>query len=290
MGFAALVYAAVTALLFSRLLPHLRTHVYSDLGDPLLNTSILAWSAAHRPLTEAWWNFPAFAPLSGVTAFTEHLLLTYPVASPVIWLTGNPVLAYNLVFLLAPPLNGMAAFALARELLGRWSLGEGGTGSRGAALVAGLAFAFAPYQSVHLSHVQHMTSFGMPLALLWLHRYFRTGRRSALVWFGAGWLITILSNSALLVFFPVLVLLWSVWFVRPHEWTRPSPPWRRRFPLCRCCGAITYVRRRTASRAHTRRFKASAPTCRACLACTTVPCRGTGSFRTISKRGRCFPG
>ena len=130
--------------------------------------------------------------LSGVTAFTEHLLLTYPLASPVIWLTGNPVLAYNLVFLIAVPLNGIAAYALAREL----------TGSNAGALVAGLAYAFAPYQAVHLSHLQHMTSFGMPFALMWLHRYHRTGRRTALVWFGVGWLLTALANSALLAFFP----------------------------------------------------------------------------------------
>lgn len=211
---AALVYAVITALLFRNLLPGISTHLYSDLGDPLLNTAILAWSARQLPLTDAWWNFPAFAPLSGVTAFTEHLLLTYPVASPVIWLTGNPVLAHNVVFLMAMPLNAIAAFALARELFG----------STAGAFIAGLAFAFAPYQSVHLSHLQHMTSFGMPLALLWLHRYVRTGRQSALVWFGIAWLMTVLANSALLVFFPILVLAWSVWFVRPREWRRLVGP------------------------------------------------------------------
>ena len=140
---AALLYAGITALLFRNLLPDLTTHVYSDLGDPILNTALLAWNARQVPLTEAWWNFPSFAPLTGVTAFTEHLLLTYSIASPVIWLTGNPVLAYNIVFLLAMPLNGVAAFALAREL----------TGSSAAAFIAGLAFACAPYQSVHLSHL-----------------------------------------------------------------------------------------------------------------------------------------
>jgi hypothetical protein len=84
---AAIVYALITALLFRNLLPDVATHLYSDLGDPLLNTAVLAWNARQVPLTEAWWNFPAFAPLPGVTAFTEHLLLTYPVASPLrcIW-------------------------------------------------------------------------------------------------------------------------------------------------------------------------------------------------------------
>lgn len=279
---AALFYAGITALLFHDLLPDLTTHVYSDLGDPILNTAILAWNATQVPLTEAWWNFPSFAPLTGVTAFTEHLLLTYPIASPVIWLSGNPVLAYNIVFLLAMPLNGIAAYALAREL----------TGSSAAAFIAGLAFMCAPYQSVHLSHLQHMTSFGMPFALLWLHRYFRTGSRRALVWFGVGWLLTALANSSLLIFFPMLLLLWGVWFVRPREWRRLIGPvvaaGVASLPLVPLLwgyhvrqAAYGFVR-------EYRGFKVSAPTWWDCLACTTGPWRGVACCRTISKRVRCF--
>ena len=176
---AALLYVAITALLFRNLLPGITTHLYSDLGDPLLNTAILAWNAAYLPLSAGWWNFPSFAPLSGVTSFTEHLLLTYPIAAPIVWITGNPVLAHNITFLAAMPLNGVAAFALARELLGDHvrSVRLQPDHVSGAAFIAGLAFAFAPYQSVHLSHLQQMTTFGMPFMLLWLHRYLRTGRR-----------------------------------------------------------------------------------------------------------------
>ncbi len=72
---SALVYAALTAMLLRGLLPRITTDLLSDLGDPLINVSILAWNAWHIPLTQAWWNFPAFAPLDGVTAFTEHFLL-----------------------------------------------------------------------------------------------------------------------------------------------------------------------------------------------------------------------
>jgi len=186
---AALLYTGITAVLFRNLLPVLTTHLYSDPGDPLLNTAILAWNATHLPLTGAWWNFPSFAPVSGVMAFTEHLLLTYPIASPIVWITGNPVLAYNVVY-----------------------------------LIAGLAFAFSPYQAVHLSHVQLMLLFGMPFTLLWLHRYLTTSARQrrtrALIWFAAGWLVTALSSVYLLFFFPILVALWCGWFVRPREWRR----------------------------------------------------------------------
>ena len=178
MAAAALCYAVITALLFRNLLPVITTDLYSDLGDPLLNCAVLKWNATHIPLSTAWWSFPSFAPLSGVTAFTEHLLGAYPVASPVIWLTGNPVLAYNLVLLLCFPLNGIATFALVRQL----------TGSAMAAFVAGLAFAFAPFHAEHLSHLQTLMAFGMPLALFGLHRYLMSGKRIGLAWFALGWL------------------------------------------------------------------------------------------------------
>jgi hypothetical protein len=302
---ALLIAAGIAALLFRNLLPDITTHLYSDLGDPLLNAAILAWNAREWPLTEAWWNFPSYAPLTGVTAFTEHLLLTYPVASPIVWLTGNAVLAHNVVFLAAMPLNAVAAFALARELLrtggvplppygvshhdsvasgsSRKSVESGASGSsrmsvdsvasgssrksvdsvasgssrmsvesvasgssrrmsvesvasgfsrksvepklvHAAALVAGLAYAFAPYQQVHLSHLQHMTSFGLPVALLGLHRYLHTGRRRPLLVFAAGWFAAALANSALLVFVPLAVAAWCVWCVRPREWRRLVAP------------------------------------------------------------------
>jgi len=205
---SGLVYATLTVLLFRNLLPDITTHLFSDLGDPLMIVSILEWNARHLPLTAAWWNFPSFAPLQGVTAFTEHFLLVYPVTSPIVWLTGNPVLAYNIVFLLVWPADAMAAYALASEV----------TGSSSAAFVGGLAFGFAPYLANHLSHLQLLLAFGMPLGLLGLHRYRRTRRRGDAAMCGAGWLATASASAYTLMFFPILVVMWCAWFVRPREW------------------------------------------------------------------------
>jgi hypothetical protein len=211
MPLAAIAYTVITLILFRNLLPVVTTSLFGDLGDPLLNTSILAWNAKHLPLTADWWNFPAFAPLSGVTAFTEHLLGAYPLTSPIVWFTGNPVLAYNALQLLTLPLNGIAAFALVREL----------TGSRTGAFVGGLAFAFAPFTGEHATHIQMLMVFGMPLALYGLHRYVKDGSTRDLVWFGLGWLSVTLSNAYMLAFFPILVALWAAWFFRrvdPRRW------------------------------------------------------------------------
>ena len=202
MALAALCYLLITALLFRNLLPVFPTHLFGDLGDPLLNTAIVAWNAKHLPLSSDWWNFPAFAPLPGVTAFTEHLLGAYPLTSPIVWVTGNPVLAYNAMQVLTLPLNGMATFVLVREL----------TGSGIGAFVGGLAFAFAPFVGEHASHIQMLMAFGMPFALYGLHRYLKYGGRRDLVWFGLGWLSVALSNAYMLVFFPILVAVWAMWF------------------------------------------------------------------------------
>ena len=201
---ATLAYAAITVAVFHNLLPSMATALYSGIGDPLLNTSILAWNSKHLPLTSAWWNFPDYAPLSGVTAWGDHLLIAYPLTSPLVWFTGNPVIAYNALLLICFVMNGAAMFALAREV----------TGSAAAAFVGGLAFAFAPYQAGQVAHVQMLLAFGMPLALFGLHRFLAGSQRAGLACFTCGWLAVAFANAYVLVFFPLLALLWCAWFAR----------------------------------------------------------------------------
>jgi hypothetical protein len=221
---AATGYFLVAALLFRSVLLILPTHVFGDLGDPLLNTSIIAWNAKHLPLSSGWWNFPAFAPLSGITAFTEHLLGAYPLTSPIIWFTGNAVLAYNALQLLTLPLNGLATFALVRELTGSWIGG----------FIGGLAFAFAPFTGAHALHIQMLMAFGMPFALYGLHRYVKYGARRDLLWFGLGLLSAMLSNAYTLIFFPILVVVWVLFF-------RKHADMRRWIAIAATAGSASFI-------------------------------------------------
>jgi len=184
--------------------------VMPDAGDPLLNTWILWWNATTTPLTAAWWNAPAFFPAEGVITFSEHLLGLWPIASPIIWITGSPQTAYNVTLLLTFALSATAAYLLGYELTGR----------RDAAFLCGLVFGFAPYRMAQLPHLQVLASFWMPLALLGLHRYLRNGGVRSLVLFGAAWLMQALSNLYFMMFFPVLIVLWCAWFIRPQQWRR----------------------------------------------------------------------
>ena len=209
-GSAFGLYLLVTIVMGFPLVRRIATLLPSDLGDPVLNTWILWWHTRAVPFTDAWWNAPAFYPAPDVLTYSEHLLGLSLFSAPVQWLTGNPVAAYNLTFLLTFPLCGLAAFLLAREITGRAD----------AAWLAGLAFAFSPYRMDQLAHIQVLASFWMPLGLFALHRYYRDDRPRWLALFALTTLMQGLSNGYYLLFYPVLVGLWTLWFTPAERWWR----------------------------------------------------------------------
>ena len=135
----------------------------------------------------------------------------------VFWLTGSPVVSYNVAFLLTFPLSGLAVYLLCFELTHR----------RDAAWLAGLAFAFAPYRMDQLAHLQVLASYWMPLGLFALHRYYRDPRLRWLALFGVSTLMTGLTNGYFLLFYPPLILFWVLWFTPNEGWWRKVA---RRFP------------------------------------------------------------
>jgi F5/8 type C domain len=205
---ATAVYAALTTALTWPLARQSGSRVANDLGDSLLNMWLLAWNARVLPLTEAWWNAPQFYPASGVMAFSEHLLGLSPIATPILFASNNPVLAYNVAFFLSFLLSAVAGHALG------WSL----TRRHDAALVAGLAFGFAPYRAAQLGHVQVLSTYWMPLALVGLAEFRRSCHWPWLILFGGAWLMQALACGYYLFFLSVLVVLWLVWFVVWRSW------------------------------------------------------------------------
>ena len=206
-GWAFLAFAALTLVSGWPLLTRFSAALPSDLGDPALNTWILWWNAHAVPMTDAWWNAPMFAPAPNAFALSESLLALTPLTTPLIRAGASPVAAYNVVYLLAGPLSALGAYLLA------WRL----THRRSAACLAALAFGFSPYRIAQLPHLQMEWACGLPLALYCLHAFIESSQRRWLVGFGACWLMTGLSNGYFLIFFPVLLALWGVWFVRERR-------------------------------------------------------------------------
>lgn len=83
---------------------------------PLLNVWTLWWNADRLAAAYAgYWNAPIFYPAEGAFAFSEAQP-TMAIAAPIIGLTGNRVLAYNVYFWLVLSLNGWASQRLLRRL------------------------------------------------------------------------------------------------------------------------------------------------------------------------------
>lgn len=156
LGARVFVLAAVLTLISAwPLVRHLASALPADLGDPVLETWILWWNAHTVPLTASWWNAPMFVPMKGAMALSESLLGLTPVTTPLQWLGLGPVAAHNIAFLLSGPLAALSAFLLATRLTPR----------RDAALIAALAFGFAPYRIGQLSHLQVLWACWMPFAV-----------------------------------------------------------------------------------------------------------------------------
>src|SRR5688572_25392347 len=116
---------AASAVLFTYpLVRYLRSGLPSDLGDPLLNSWILAWgSERFRYGLQDVWQAPNFFPYENTLAYSEHLLGIAAVVAPVQWLWDNPILTYNVAFLLSYVLAGSGMYLLVRSLTGRPSAG-----------------------------------------------------------------------------------------------------------------------------------------------------------------------
>jgi hypothetical protein len=211
---AAAGYLVIALALFWPLPLRLATHMAGDpFGDPLLNAWILGWDAER--LThglQGWWDAPIFYPFRDALAWSEHLLGIAIFVAPAYWATKNIVLQYNLALLWSVLLAGLGMYLLAYEVTGR----------RSAAWLAGVMFACLPYRVAHVTHLQVLAAGWMPLALLALHRYFRTGSRRALAGFAAAFVLTALSNGYYLFFLAVPAAIVVAWH-SAERWRRGSP-------------------------------------------------------------------
>lgn len=153
----AILYLFLTLVMTYPLILHLRTGIPGDLGDPLLNVWILGCET--KALSGTFSNLfhlPVFFPHRYTLGYSENMMGFLPVAMPFTLAYGNPALGYNVAFLFAFWTSCMSMYKLLYKLLQR----------RGAALVGGILFAFAPYRWAQLSHL-HILSYGwIPFALV----------------------------------------------------------------------------------------------------------------------------
>ncbi|MDQ2830441.1 MAG: hypothetical protein M3Y74_15515, partial [Chloroflexota bacterium] len=188
---ALLLYSAVTLALFPQLVAHLATAFPGDLGDPPSQAWVLAWDVhalmAHGVGLARLYQGNIFYPFHDVLAYQDTLLGVLPFAAPILLLTGNPVLAYNVLFLGSFVLCAWGAYLLAVLL----------TRDVRAAFLAGLVYGFSPYRMVHLYHLNLLCGMWIPLALVCWERVRRGGRGDTRYWVGVGLCVVLQALSAL---------------------------------------------------------------------------------------------
>jgi hypothetical protein len=165
-------------------------------GDSLESVYIVAWNA-HQLAADPVHLFDAnvLHPHDRALAFTDHRLLPSAAVAPVVWATGNPVLAYNLAVALACLVAAFAARRVAR-LLGM----EGW-----AAWAAGALYAFHTYQVNEAPRLNIIAHGFIPLALGELLLLLRTGERRR-AWTTAGCLLLQGLSSNYHLLYGVLLL------------------------------------------------------------------------------------
>jgi hypothetical protein len=193
------VYAGAGLALALGVLLHAQlAQMYSvpDLGDPLFSMWRIGW-VTHQIVRDPAHLFDAniFHPETLTLTLSDPMILTAIVSAPLLALGIHPIVAYNLVFLAAFWLSGLAVYLLVEPL----------AGSARAAFIAGLAYACAAFRFDHYSHLELQMTWWMPLGLLALHRFLSTGRWA----YAVGCALAAVAQLYSSMYFAVFFLLYA---------------------------------------------------------------------------------
>ena len=178
--------------------------------DVYFNMWRLQW-VAHALATSPkdLFNGNIFYPEPRTLTFSDAMLVEGVIAAPLSWLGVRPVLIHNLMLLGAIVMSSVGMFALVRYL----------TGSRGAGLLAGTIFGFAPYRFEHIMHMELQWIMWTPLAFLAMHRTFDSGRIRDGLATGAAMALQMLSSIYYGVFLATLLTASGILLLVGERWT-----------------------------------------------------------------------
>lgn len=160
---AALLYAAVTLAMVQ---PFIRLDALATAsfpGDGRLIVWTLAWPLHALVTGTPLFDANMYYPTAQALRYSEHMLTLAALAAPINVLTGNPVLACNVVWLLSFWTNAMGMHTLLVWLTRRHV----------PAIIASLIFAWGFFRMSHLAHLQLQWTVGLPLLLVALGRWYR---------------------------------------------------------------------------------------------------------------------
>lgn len=233
--FLALAVFVILALAMTYpLVFHAADHVPSDLSDPLYNIWIMDWNIHQFSAgLKNFWNTNIFFPHTGTYFYADGLLALSLLGAPVSLLSGNPILAYNVLFLLSFFLCAAGMYFLVRRL----------SASRPAAFLSALIFAFIPYRFAHISHLELLYFVWMPFCFLFLHRFFENPSWGNLSGIGFFFVLQVYSCAYYGQYLALFAGLFILYFALKKGFFRRADFWAKMGLLFFLCSAalLPYV-------------------------------------------------
>ncbi len=208
-AFTLVAFIALTCAMMWPLVRNIRDSAVPH-QDVYFNMWRLQW-IAHALVTAPTnlFNANIFYPEPRTLLFSDAMLVEGSIAAPLIWFGVAPVLVHNIMLLGAIIASALTMFALVHYL----------TRSRGAALLAGTIFAFAPYRFEHIMHMELQWTMWIPLAFLALHWTFNSGRIRDGLFCGGAVVLQMFSSVYYGIFLATVLAIGSLLLQMGKPWT-----------------------------------------------------------------------
>jgi hypothetical protein len=191
------------------LILHLSDHIPGSLGDSYYSIWVMSWNRhALSGSGESLLDTNIYHPHKNTLYYADPMFLESALNAFLMLGFKNPILTYNLLFLLTFVLCGMSMYWLSFEL----------AGSRLAAVFAGLVFSYFPNRLAHLPHLEILFFGWMPLVFLFLHRFFKKPSFRNLLGFCLFYFLQAVSCSYHAVFIALFIVFFVIYFAYQKGW------------------------------------------------------------------------
>ena len=224
----ALAMAGLGVLMTWPIITRLSTSVPGPPGDNFEYVYKLWWfkTALFDRGTSPFFIQDVFYPFGYPVALSETTLSNTILGLPLTALAGE-VAAYNLLVIWSFVLSGLGAFLLARRL----------SHSTAGGVIAGVAFAFAPYRLAHIGagHLPLLGTGWLPFVLLYEERFIRRRARRDAALMGLFFGLFALSSWYYAYMGALVGLVYALARARPWVTLHPRPTHVAR-PIGSSCG------------------------------------------------------
>ena len=153
----------------------IRADSYSPGGDAMFN----AWTISRNQncilgdSCQKYSDANIYYPNKNTMLYSEAQLSPSIVTLPLRLITDNPILIYNFITIISVCFSAIAMYLLAKKISGN---------NEAVSILSGLFFAFAPFKIGAIWHLQNLSIFCLPLAILFIINYIEDKKRKNLLW------------------------------------------------------------------------------------------------------------